>query len=174
MHVARQINIKLPKLPVTVKWEHISTAHFLPTKAKKSKVIIVRFANRCIKDMVFDHRHYLPKSLGITEHLTPNSLDILKTARDIFGYDFVSTKDCKIIVNLYNKDYIVTSITSIHKLFAWYCELLGENDDASVSQPKLAPVPKSSYASVTKSTPSATNSLSKSKVSSQTFYRKPN
>ena len=41
MYVADQINEKLPELPITISWEHISTAHYFPTKAKKSDVIIL-------------------------------------------------------------------------------------------------------------------------------------
>lgn len=173
MFVTEQLNKFLPELPVTLKWEHISTAHYLPTKAKKSQVIIVRFANRCVKDMVFDHRHFLPAPLGITEHLTDRSQLIMKTARNLFGYDFVFTRDCKVIVDLYGRDHTVSSICSVHKLFAWYCQFLGQSDiQPSVPRSsshakrfrKSTAVQSGSYAGAVKQKPTE-------KVYSQNFYR---
>ena len=69
-YVADQFNILLPHLPVPVKWEHISTTHPLPTKSGKTNVIIVRFSNRCIKDMIYSHRNFIKNGVLITEHLT--------------------------------------------------------------------------------------------------------
>ena len=52
-YCADLLNKHLPNLPVEVKWEHISTAHWLPTKARKSDVILVRFCNRNVRDAIF-------------------------------------------------------------------------------------------------------------------------
>ena len=133
MYVAKQLNTFLPKLPVSLKWEHISTAHYLPTKARKSQVIIVRFANRCIKDMIFEHKHLLPSHLGITEHLTDRSLNIMNTARKLFEYDAVFSRDCKVIVDLYGRDHLVTSVDSVNGLFIHYCEFLGKTNTELLS-----------------------------------------
>lgn len=171
MFVADKINEYLPQLPVTVDWRHISTAHFLPTKAKKSKVIIVRFANRCVKDMVYEHRHFLPPKMGITEHMTEHFRGIINKARELFGYHSVQTRDCKIVVDLYGRDHTVTSMYSVNKLFVWYCEFLGKSDAVPYSAPKRTPnvhlpvASPSSYAGAVK------HNATDNKFRSRSFYR---
>ena len=137
MCVAHQLNTFLPQLPVKVTWEHISTAHKLRTKNKKSNVIIVRFCNRNIKDMVLNAKHMLPKPLAITEHLTEPNMTILKEAQKLFGYDYVRTDSCKIFIDLHGKPHKVASLAAVRKLYAEYCESIGSGK----SDP--APVPAS-------------------------------
>ena len=45
-YVCNLINHYLPGLPERLRWEHLCTAHTLPTKSRKLNVIIVRFVNR--------------------------------------------------------------------------------------------------------------------------------
>ena len=68
--VANQINNLIPNLPIRVSVHHISTAHPLPTKSKKSNVVVVRFANRYIKDMIYKYRHL------VSLYFKPSSTDI--------------------------------------------------------------------------------------------------
>lgn len=174
MFVTEQLNKFLPHLPITLKWEHISTAHYLPTKAKKSEVIIVRFANRCVKDMIFEHRHLLPSPFGITEHLTDRSQTIMRKARDLFGYDYVHTRDCKVIVHLYGRDHTVSSITSVHKLFAWYCQFIGMNNDTPLATPRSISRPRHNAASPARTSTSYAGAVKQppmNTVHSQSFYR---
>ena len=51
--IAQQINYFLPQLSYPISWEHISDAHILRTKLKKSNVIIVRFCNRNMQHKIF-------------------------------------------------------------------------------------------------------------------------
>ena len=99
-YMAEQINYFLPNLPVPVTWQHISDAHPLKTKARKSKVIIVRFCNRNIRHLIYSQRALLHKTTGIsiTEHLTEMNLGLLRKAKELFGFKYVTTEKCRIIV----------------------------------------------------------------------------
>jgi len=151
---------------------------YLPTKAKKSQVIIVRFANRCVKDMVYDHRYLLPSKLSITEHMTDTNISIINHARKLFGYNFVRTKDCKIKIELFGRDHNVSSFLDVNNLFACYCEFLGTNDDILPSIPtkhvvksRLPTRPSAvSYSAMVQRNPKGTVNRF-DKVNSQTFYR---
>ena len=135
-YIANELNKWLPHLPVKVKWEYISTAHTLPTKSKKSKVIVVRFTNRNVKEAIYNSRKSLPKHLSITEHLTEYNLSLFKKAQELFGYGYVHTDNCKILVDLYGKSYKVSTIDELHKLFVDYCEFIGSDQS---EQPSLPP-----------------------------------
>ena len=67
-----------PHLPFPVLPLHISTAHRLRTKSKKSIVTIVRFTHRHIKEAILARRSLLEgMNMNITEHLIPEKLAIL-------------------------------------------------------------------------------------------------
>ena len=78
--------------------------------------------------MVFDHRHLLPSKLGITEHMTDHSRKVISKPRELIGYNLVKTRDCKVIVELFGRGRIVSSISDVQKLFACYCQFLGLSD----------------------------------------------
>ena len=152
-YVANELNKYLPHLPIKVKWDHISTAHTLPTKAKKSNVIIVRFCNRNVKEAIFNAKHLLPKHLSITEHLNVTNLSVFKKAQYLFGYDFVHTMNCKVFVDLYGKSYKVSTIEDVHKLFVDYCEFIG-SDQSELSHPPASTI---SYVSACSRKPTTNN-----------------
>ena len=157
IYVANQLNYYLkPYLPIEVKWEHISTAHWLPTKAKKSKVIVVRFCNRSVRDAILKVKHFLPPHLNISEHLTSDNLDVLKKAQELFGKCNTHTSNCKVIVNVCKKDHVVTSVKDVHKLFVNYCELIGSNDSVPVIN-FSSMARRKSYASVLSTSDSVIN-----------------
>ena len=158
VYIAEQINRMLPFLPVPVTSQHISTAHPLATKAKKSSVIVVRFCNRHIKDMIYDHRHFISKGMLITEHLTDENKAITKEAKDLFGAEFVTSENCKPVVLLDGKSIQVKSIECARKLFVSYCESIGYNDNYTFKKPafvtrKVFNHSKSSSNTVTYSSP---------------------
>ena len=126
-YVANQINNLLPNLPVPVSVHDISTAHPLPTKAKKSNVVVVRFCKRHIKDMIFESRHLVGHGVLITEHLTDHTLGIVKKAEELFGRHYVHTESCKVLINCENKFILVKSVEEVHKLYAKFCEHIGDN-----------------------------------------------
>ena len=134
-YIADQINILLPHLPIRISIHHISTAHPLPTKAKKSNVVVVRFCNRFIKDMIYESRHLIGHGVSITEHLTDHTLSIVKKAEELFGRFNVHTDSCKIFVNCNGKFNLIKSVEDAHKLYVNYCERIGTNDIHSPSVP---------------------------------------
>ena len=148
--VADQLNKLLPDLPFKLKWEHISTAHYLPTKSKKSNVIIVRFANRCVKEAVFNLRHTLPRHLAITEHLTERNLCVLKKAQELFGRFITCTINCKVNVKIDDRSHPLSSVEEVHKLFVEYCERIGHDDSANVINLFSPTNAKPSYSSTVK------------------------
>ena len=105
-YVAKQLNTLLPNLPLPVDWQHISTAHYLPTKSKKSVVVVVRFCNRNIKDMECNK------------------------VKELFGPNVsVCTESCKVYVDIDGKSNRVRSIDDVHKLFVNFCERIGSDDN---------------------------------------------
>lgn len=149
-YVADQFNILLPQLPIPIKWEHISTAHPLPTRSGTSNTIVIRFSNRCIKDMIYSHRNYLKNGVLITEHLTQFNQSICNKAKSLFSSNCtVYTESCKIYINIDGKSHRLNSIDDVHKLFVKYCERIGGNDNYKFITPstttplrKLCYVPK--------------------------------
>ena len=127
-YVANQINNLIPNLPIRVSVHHISTAHPLPTKSKKSNVVVVRFANRYIKDMIYKYRHLVGHGVSITEHLTDYSISIVKKAEELFGRHNVHTENCKIFVNCNGRFNLVNSVDEAHKLYVKFCEHIGNNN----------------------------------------------
>ena len=175
-YVADLLNKYLPQLPVKVKWEYISTAHTLPTKSKKSNVIIVRFCNRNIRDAIFKAKHFLPKHLAITEHLTEMNLAVLKKAQELFGYSYIHTDNCKVLINLYGKAYKVSTINEVHKLFVDYCEFIGSEESELTSLPpaSISHVQTPSYHNSTINTNTYASMLKYGKESNTTHYASHN
>ena len=116
-YISEQLNYLLPNLPIPMHWSYISDAHPLKTKSKNSNVIIIRFCNRNIRHMIYDHRDDLPGRLAITEHLTESNLCILKRAKDLFGFHNAWTDKCNIIVFTNGKTTKVNTIQDVNELF---------------------------------------------------------
>ena len=116
-YVADLLNYFLPNLPVPVSWQHISDAHPLKTKAKKSSVIIVRFCNRNIRHAIYDQRNLLKKGLAITEHLTENNLGILNRAKELFGFHNAYTEKSQVLIKIGDKIKKVHSVEDVNEEF---------------------------------------------------------
>lgn len=132
-YMVRQINILFPNLPIPVSVNHISTAHPLPTKAKKSNVVVVRFCNRHIKDMIYEARDCVGYGISITEHLTDHTQGIVKKAEELFGRNNVYTESTKVFVKCYGstgKDIRIYSKDDAHKLYVKHCEHIGRSNHA--------------------------------------------
>lgn len=114
--IAQQLNYFIPQLSVPVLWHHISDAHPLQTKSKKSNVIIVRFCNRNVRHEVYSKRNFL-RGMSITEHLTEDNLKILYRAKELFGFNNVETVKCKVVVNCNGKFSKVNSVQDVNELF---------------------------------------------------------
>ena len=165
-YCADLLNKHVPNLPVEVKWEHISTAHWLPTKARKSDVILVRFCNRNVRDAIFNAKDTLSKPLSISEHLTETNHVILNKAKELFGVMNVYTDRCYMYVRIGPKSHRVTSLTEVHKLYVNYCESLGMNDNVPLLDFYRKPVSsgKPTYSSV------VSNSMQKKNTSPRRPY----
>ena len=130
-YIADLINHFLPYLPVPVHWSHISDAHQLKTKSNRSNVIIVRFCNRNIRHMIFDNRfHLTQRGLAITEHLTEGNLEILKKAKELFGFHNVFTEKCNVIIDANGKSRKMNTLIDVYELFE---SIYAEPHDSSYS-----------------------------------------
>ena len=86
---------KLPSLEVDINMSHVDEIHEFKTKrARRKKVVIIKFTNRWAKHLVFKAKRDL-KSTGmvITEHLTPHTLNLLNAAKQVAGEGNVWTFD---------------------------------------------------------------------------------
>ena len=119
--IAEQINYFVPNLPFPVSWQHISDAHPLRTKSKKSSVVIVRFCNRNVRHAVYEQSAFInQKGLAITEHLTEKNLTVLKKAKELFGFNNAWTYKCNTIINFNGSFKKVYSVEDINVLFKQY------------------------------------------------------
>ena len=84
---ACEINSFIPFPERKVHPFHIDAAHPLPTKSSNSKkVVIVKFANRWIKNHIMSCKDDLEGSgLSVTEHLTPYTLELSAAAEKLVG-----------------------------------------------------------------------------------------
>ena len=95
--VAYHINRLLPQLEEPVSWLHIKAAHPLKTVKASSKVVIVRFNQRGIRDNIYFNKKNLQGSgVSVTEHLLPSNLKLLNQARDAYGFKNAWTNECQI------------------------------------------------------------------------------
>ena len=107
--VANLINTLLPDLRKPVTADHIDHAHPMRTKKKKGNVVIVRFANRCMRYDVYAAKKHLKKSpqpnVSFTEHLTAYNLYLLYAAKDIAGCENVWTNDCTVLAKVGDRTF---------------------------------------------------------------------
>ena len=95
--VAFHINLMMPNLEEPVTWCHIKAAHPLKTRNKSSKVVIVRFNQRGIRDDIYSKKWILKTTgVSVTEHLVPSTLNLLKKAREVAGFRNAWTNDCRV------------------------------------------------------------------------------
>ena len=135
--MAQQINYYLPQLSVPVSWHHISDAHPLRTKSRKSNVIIVRFCNRNIRHEIYSKRELLRKpGAAITEHLSEDNLKILYRAKECFGAHNVSTDKCKVVSYVNDKYVKFNSIDDVNEKF-----------ELSIAQPHVSTSKDNTYRS---------------------------
>ena len=87
-----QLVLRRPLFP-----EDIDRAHILKTKRKDSKIVLIQFMNMTLRNEVFFAKKVLKnKTISISEHLTPVSIELLNLAQKSTGNAWRS--DCKIWV----------------------------------------------------------------------------
>ena len=88
--ITEKLNELFPSLPAPILPCHIDDAHPLPTRNKNSnsrKVVIIRFSNRWVKDVLMGCRWDLKGTgLRLTEHLTDYTRELQSKAAEIVGY----------------------------------------------------------------------------------------
>ena len=68
--------------------------------------------------MIYDNRCYLTRrGLAITEHLTESNLNILKKAKELFGFHNAHADRCNIMVDVNGKSNKVNTIIDVYELF---------------------------------------------------------
>ena len=99
---ASEINCLFPSLNGSVRPIHIDDAHPLPTRGNNSnKVVIVKFANRWVKNEVLKRRQELVGSgLTVMEQLTPHTLQLLQAAKKIVGEENAWTHNTIVFAQL--------------------------------------------------------------------------
>ena len=84
--VADMINMLIPNLDFAISPEHISISHPLRNNDEMTKVVIVRFVNRDVRNEIFYKKKWITNSnVYITEHLTKRNLDLLKKTKALVG-----------------------------------------------------------------------------------------
>ena len=119
--IVYEINKLFPDLDVPLQLSHIDDAHPLKTKKDEHPVVIVKFANRWMKNEIYKKRSQLKdspyKKISITEQLTSNTQDLLETTRSIVGEkNKVFTNNCVISLKFNNRKYSVRSFKDLQFL----------------------------------------------------------
>ena len=85
--IVKLINDLFPSLGGTVRPCHIDAAHPLKTvKNRTTKVVVVKFVNRWIKDSIINCQYDLQGTgLTVTEHLTQNTFDLISASKAVVG-----------------------------------------------------------------------------------------
>ena len=97
----------------------IDTSHPLPTRSGKKSVVIVKFVQRDIRNLLFFNKRELKGNrdgIAITEHLTGRNLALLGQVRDVFGYKNAWTSKCKIYVLINGRKHSVKNERDFHHL----------------------------------------------------------
>ena len=118
--VANAINTLLPNLCKPVTADHIDHAHPMRTMKANGNVVIVRFANRSMRYVVFGAKKQLKHSaqpkVSFTEHLTSENLRLLHAAKDIAGRDNVWTDNCVVLAKAGDKTFRIRNNYSLDLL----------------------------------------------------------
>ena len=85
-YIAEEMNYMFPSLNGTILPCHIDDAHPMKTK-RGGSVIIVRFVNRWMKDLIIKYKYDLPHYLNVTEHLTDYTRNLLTSVQTIVGHE---------------------------------------------------------------------------------------
>ena len=94
----------------------ISVSHPMPTKSKTKSLVIVKFVQRDVRNLLFYDKKTLKGNkdkIVITEHLTSRNLDLLNQSRDLFGYNNAWSSACKIFVLIGGKKYHVRNLNDL-------------------------------------------------------------
>ena len=121
-HIRDAINTLFPNLEEPLKLCHIDDAHVLKTKKSgNSKVIIVKFSCRWMKNLIYKHRSELKgtanEHISITEHLTANTIELLESVKNLVGKGTkVYTNNCIINLKYNNRKYYIKNFKDLQYL----------------------------------------------------------
>ena len=119
--VVAELNKLFPDLKIPVQLSHIDDAHPMKTKGSDKKIIIVKFANRWMKNEIYKRRAQLKNSsysnVSITEQLTKHTQSLLDETRTVVGKDTkVFTNNCVISTKFNRKKYHVKNFKDLQFL----------------------------------------------------------
>ena len=116
------LNNNLPSMECLVERNHIDIAHTLKTKKEGRKsVLLIKFANRWVRDMIFYSKSDLKKSakgIAITEHLRPHTIALLEDAKKVFGRDNVWIKNGIVHTNISGNKTQIHNFRQLNALIA--------------------------------------------------------
>ena len=89
--------------------EDIDRAHILRTKRRDANVILVQFMNMTLRNEVFFAKTVLKTNdtFSISEHLTPDNIQLLNTAKENAGKAW--SADCKIFIEKDGRKQLIRS-----------------------------------------------------------------
>ena len=141
------------ELDFTLHTDDIDTAHILRTKKGTSKVVIVKFVRRSIRNLYWYGKYALKNTgISLTEHLTAKNLELLRAAKTAVGEKCVWTNQCTVYVQanevkrrIFSKQDLIehTGITEINisDPFAGLNVISNEHSPAVISNPQISPNP---------------------------------
>ena len=123
--IANKLNELFPSLSGPILPIHIDDAHPLRTKKRnRTKVVIIRFANRWVKEELFNCRVDLEGTgLLLTEHLTDLSRKLLSEAASIVGKNNASVHKTRVYAKCNGIKYIIKTEKDIANLRENYNKL---------------------------------------------------
>ena len=128
---------------------HLEYAHILPTRSKGPKsVFIVKFKSRFMKHDIYDNRAKLKGSgVSITEHLTPEKLNLLSQVRNAVGFTNVWTSQTKILANFEGEVMHINGEADLEKLKVKCAEVFPDFDPTDYKAPcsNKAKAPRARY-----------------------------
>ena len=116
---ACELNSLFPSLNNSIRPHHIDDAHPLPTKKNVPKKVIIKFANRWVKNEVMRCCSDLDgTSLKVTEHLTPYTLELLNSATQLVGAENTWVHNTKVFAFYKGMRYSIKNTTDLKFLIS--------------------------------------------------------
>ena len=104
-YVAQELNKLFPSIPVS--YSDIDTSHILYKDDENRPVVVVKFLNRDLRNLLWDNReNILSRHVFISEHLTPFNRDLFNKAKEA-GHAW--TEQCRIFATVDGRKKIIES-----------------------------------------------------------------
>ena len=115
--IANELNRLFPSLNGVIYPMHIDDAHPLKTKNSRSRVVIIRFVNRWLKNELINCQDDLYNTgLSITEHLTPHTIRLLKSTEKLIGTRNTHVFNTVVHAKFQNTNFVIKTENDLNKL----------------------------------------------------------